>query len=72
MGVHHAWGRTYKIFGHDFIIYLATNNDFRMVLIVRVWVEVEVEKELGLHSKKDIENLVPEIQKLRSQIRSAL
>lgn len=25
-----------------------------------LWVEVEVEKELGLHSKKDIENLVPE------------
>src|SRR3989344_4342499 len=24
-----------------------------------LWVEVEVEKELGLHSKKDIENLVP-------------
>jgi isoleucyl-tRNA synthetase len=56
MGVHHAWGRTYKdiyqryhaMLGHD----LRYQNGFDCQ---GLWVEVEVEKELGLNSKKDIE-----------------
>jgi isoleucyl-tRNA synthetase len=60
MGVHHAWGRTYKdayqrfqaMTGHD----LRYQNGFDCQ---GLWVEVEVEKELGLRSKRDIENLVP-------------
>ena len=60
MGVHHAWGRTYKdvynryfaMTGHD----LRYQNGFDCQ---GLWVEVEVEKELGLRSKQDIENLVP-------------
>ena len=60
MGVHHAWGRTYKdafqrhhaMKGHK----LRYQNGFDCQ---GLWVEVEVEKELGLKSKKDIENLVP-------------
>jgi isoleucyl-tRNA synthetase len=60
MGVHHAWGRTYKdaynryfaMTGHD----LRYQNGFDCQ---GLWVEVEVEKELGLKSKRDIENLVP-------------
>src|SRR5207253_9613198 len=60
MGVHHAWGRTYKdayqryfaMTGHD----LRYQNGFDCQ---GLWVEVEVEKELKLRSKKDIENLVP-------------
>jgi isoleucyl-tRNA synthetase len=60
MGVHHAWGRTYKdtysryfaMTGHE----LRYQNGFDCQ---GLWVEVEVEKELGLRSKHDIENLVP-------------
>ncbi len=59
MGVHHAWGRTYKdvynryfaMAGHE----LRYQNGFDCQ---GLWVEVEVEKELGLKSKQDIENLV--------------
>lgn len=60
MGVHHAWGRTYKdayqryfaMTGHE----LRYQNGFDCQ---GLWVEVEVEKELQLRSKRDIENLVP-------------
>jgi isoleucyl-tRNA synthetase len=66
MGVHHAWGRTYKdafqryhaMNGHD----QRYQNGFDCQ---GLWVEVEVEKELnreragGLKSKRDIEELVP-------------
>jgi isoleucyl-tRNA synthetase len=60
MGVHHAWGRTYKdayqrylaMAGHE----LRYQNGFDCQ---GLWVEVEVEKELKLQSKRDIENLVP-------------
>ena len=60
MGVHHAWGRTYKdayqryfaMTGHE----LRYQNGFDCQ---GLWVEVEVEKELKLNSKRDIENLVP-------------
>jgi isoleucyl-tRNA synthetase len=60
MGVHHAWGRTYKdaynryfaMTGHE----LRYQNGFDCQ---GLWVEVEVEKDLKLHNKRDIENLVP-------------
>jgi isoleucyl-tRNA synthetase len=60
MGVHHAWGRTYKdaysryfaMTGHQ----LRYQNGFDCQ---GLWVEVEVEKQLKLQSKRDIENLVP-------------
>ncbi|MSP12541.1 MAG: isoleucine--tRNA ligase [Chloroflexi bacterium] len=56
MGVHHGWGRTYKdlynrywtMKGHE----LRYQNGFDCQ---GLWVEVEVEKELGFKSKKDIE-----------------
>src|SRR6266513_2301899 len=59
MGVHHAWGRTYKdaynryfaMTGHE----LRYQNGFDCQ---GLWVEVEVEKQLELKSKRDIENLV--------------
>ncbi len=60
MGVHHAWGRTYK---DAFQRYHAMNG--RLLRYQNgfdcqgLWVEVEVEKELKLQSKRDIENLVP-------------
>ncbi|MBM3314830.1 class I tRNA ligase family protein, partial [candidate division WOR-3 bacterium] len=56
MGVHHVWGRTYKdlfqrykaMQGCD----LRWQNGFDCQ---GLWVEVEVEKQLGFRSKKDIE-----------------
>ncbi len=56
MGVHHAWGRTYKdlfqrlkaMQGYD----LRYQNGFDCQ---GLWIEVEVEKELGFKSKQDIE-----------------
>jgi isoleucyl-tRNA synthetase len=68
MGVHHAWGRTYK---DAFQRYHAMNGQHLRYQngfdCQGLWVEVEVEKELdkerekqgGLKSKRDIENLVP-------------
>ncbi len=56
MGVHHAWGRTYKD------LYLRYKRMRRYDERVQpgfdcqgLWVEVGIEKELGLKSKKDIE-----------------
>ncbi|HUS69541.1 MAG TPA: isoleucine--tRNA ligase [Anaerolineae bacterium] len=56
MGVHHAWGRTYKdlyqrykaMEGHE----LRYQNGFDGQ---GLWIEVEVERELGFTSKRDIE-----------------
>ena len=60
MGVHHAWGRTYKDAFQRYHgmrgRHLRYQNGFDCQ---GLWVEVEVEKELKLRSKRDIENLVP-------------
>jgi isoleucyl-tRNA synthetase len=60
MGVHHAWGRTYKdVYNRYFAMSgreLRYQNGFDCQ---GLWVEVEVEKALGLKTKRDIENLVP-------------
>ena len=59
MGVHHAWGRTYKDIWQKFYNLLGCGQRFRNGFDCQgLWVEVEVEKELGLKTKKDIENLV--------------
>src|SRR5438876_10496449 len=60
MGVHHAWGRTYKdayqryfaMTGHE----LRYQNGFDCQ---GLWAEAAVEKELGWKSKRYIENLLP-------------
>lgn len=60
MGVHHAWGRSYKDLWQKFNNLLGKKQRFRNGFDCQgLWVEVEVEKELGLKTKKDIENLVP-------------
>jgi isoleucyl-tRNA synthetase len=60
MGVHHAWGRTYKDLWPRFFNLLGYKQRFQNGFDCQgLWVEVEVEKELGLRTKKDIENLVP-------------
>ncbi len=56
MGVHHAWGRTYK----DLFQRYRTMRGFRQRYqngfdCQGLWVEVEVEKELGFRTKRDIE-----------------
>ncbi len=57
MGVHHAWGRTYK---DAFQRYFAANgHDLRYQNgfdCQGLWVEIEVEREHGFHTKEDIEN----------------
>lgn len=71
MGVHHAWGRAYKdIFqryqamtGHE----LRYQNGFDCQ---GLWVEVEVEKELGFKSKQDIEayGIAPFVEKCKERV----
>ncbi len=58
MGVHHAWGRTLKdcfqryhaMLGHE----LRYQNGFDCQ---GLWVEIEVEKELGVSSKREVEEI---------------
>ncbi|MBI1864039.1 isoleucine--tRNA ligase [Candidatus Woesebacteria bacterium] len=60
MGVHHAWGRTYKDLWQRFNNMRGFRERFQNGFDCQgLWVEVEVEKELGLRNKKDIEALVP-------------
>jgi len=60
MGVHHAWGRTYKDLWQRFFNLQGYRQRFQNGFDCQgLWVEVEVEKSLGLKSKKDIEELVP-------------
>lgn len=60
MGVHHAWGRTYKDLWQRFWNMRGYAGRFQNGFDCQgLWVEVEVEKELGIRNKKDIENLVP-------------
>lgn len=56
MGVHHAWGRTYKDVFHRY--HAAKGHDMRYQNgfdCQGLWVEVEVEKEHGFTNKHDIE-----------------
>ncbi len=56
MAVHHAWGRTYKDLWQRFKNMQGFRQTFRNGFDNQgLWVEVEVEKELGFKSKKDIE-----------------
>jgi isoleucyl-tRNA synthetase len=72
MGVHHAWGRTYKdvycryfaMTGHE----LRYQNGFDCQ---GLWVEVEVEKQLGFKNKREIEayGLEPFIEECKARVR---
>ena len=58
MGVHHAWGRTLK----DVYQRYKAMNGYQLRYqngfdCQGLWVEVEVEKELGIKSKKEVEDL---------------
>jgi len=56
MGVHHAWGRTYKDLWQRFYNMRGYKQRFQNGFDEQgLWIEVEVEKELGFKNKKDIE-----------------
>ncbi|NCO35408.1 MAG: isoleucine--tRNA ligase [Armatimonadetes bacterium] len=55
MGVHHAWGRTYKDIFQRYRAMRGYNLRYQNGFDCQgLWVEVEVEKDLGLNSKRDI------------------
>ncbi|GHU84486.1 isoleucine--tRNA ligase [Clostridia bacterium] len=57
MGVHHAWGRTLKDLFIRYKSMSGYTSHYRSGFDGQgLWVEVEVEKELGFKSKRDIEN----------------
>jgi isoleucyl-tRNA synthetase len=56
MGVHHAWGRTYKDLFQRYKTMCAFRQRYQNGFDCQgLWVEVEVERELGFRSKRDIE-----------------
>ena len=56
MGVHHAWGRTLKDLFQRYKNMRGFKQRFQNGFDCQgLWVEVEVEKDKGFHSKKDIE-----------------
>jgi isoleucyl-tRNA synthetase len=56
MGVHHAWGRTYKDLWARYWFMRGREVRYQNGFDCQgLWVEVEVEKELGFQTKRDIE-----------------
>ena len=56
MGVHHAWGRTYKDLYQRFKAMQGYNQRWQNGFDCQgLWVEVNVERELGFDSKREIE-----------------
>ena len=56
MGVHHAWGRTYKDLFQRYHAMLGQDQRYQNGFDCQgLWVEVNVERELGFTSKRDIE-----------------
>ena len=57
MGVHHAWGRTYKDVFQRFHAMLGEDQRWQNGFDCQgLWVEVNVERDLGFTSKRDIED----------------
>ncbi len=72
MGVHHAWGRTYKDLFQRYKAMQGFDQRFQNGFDCQgLWVEVEVEKELGFNTKKDIENYSIEkfIEKCKERVK---
>src|SRR6266511_4100821 len=56
MGVHHAWGRTYKDLWQRYNAMLGKNERWQNGFDCQgLWVEVNVERDLQYKSKRDIE-----------------
>ena len=59
MGVHHAWGRAYKDVFQRYKAMQGFDQRFQNGFDCQgLWVEVEVEKELGFKTKKTLRNTV--------------
>ena len=57
MGVHHGWGRTYKDLFHRFKAMQGYQTRYQNGFDCQgLWVEVNVERELGFNSKREIED----------------
>jgi isoleucyl-tRNA synthetase len=57
MGVHHGWGRTYKDLFHRFKAMQGHQTRYQNGFDCQgLWVEVNVERELGFNSKREIED----------------
>jgi isoleucyl-tRNA synthetase len=57
MGVHHGWGRAYKDLFHRFKAMQGHNTRYQNGFDCQgLWVEVNVERELGFNSKREIED----------------
>ncbi len=57
MGVHHGWGRTYKDLYHRFKAMQGFHTRYQNGFDCQgLWVEVNVEREMGFRTKRDIEN----------------
>ncbi len=72
MGVHHAWGRTYKDLMQRYKAMQGFDERFQNGFDCQgLWVEVEVEKELGFKNKKDIEEYGIEkfVQKCKERVK---
>lgn len=71
MGVHHAWGRTYKDLFQRYKNMQGFKQRFQNGFDCQgLWIEVEVEKEKGFTSKKDIEKygLAQFVQDCRARV----
>ena len=56
MGVHHGWGRTYKDLFHRFKAMQGFRTRYQNGFDCQgLWVEVNVERDMGFKSKRDIE-----------------
>ncbi len=72
MGIHHAWGRTYKDLFCRYKAMCGFDQRYQNGFDCQgLWVEVEVEKELGFRSKKDIERFGIEkfVEKCKERVR---
>ena len=77
MGVHHAWGRAYKDVFQRFHAMLGENERYQNGFDCQgLWVEVNVERDLGFTNKRDIEaygiaEFVTPMQAARPDLRRA-
>ncbi len=72
MGVHHAWGRTYKDLYHRYKAMQGHEMRYQNGFDGQgLWIEVEVEKELGFSSKRDIEDygIAAFVEKCKERVR---
>jgi isoleucyl-tRNA synthetase len=72
MGVHHAWGRTYKDLYHRYQAMQGHEIRYQNGFDGQgLWIEVEVERELGFTSKRDIERygIAEFVEKCKERVR---